>query len=59
MQGFLQMLINAGVASIAVPLLHTQWLHFVLGQSLFLLLALMLWFGTGYDTASQPEGSRG
>jgi len=59
MQGFLQMLINAGVASVAVPLLHTQWLHFVLGQSLFLLLALMLWFSTGYGVASQPEGSHG
>jgi len=44
MQGFLQMLINAGVASVAVPLLHTQWLHFALGQLVFLLLALTLWF---------------
>jgi DHA1 family bicyclomycin/chloramphenicol resistance-like MFS transporter len=44
MQGFLQMLINAGVASVAVPLLHTQWLHFALGQLLCLLPALVLWF---------------
>jgi DHA1 family bicyclomycin/chloramphenicol resistance-like MFS transporter len=44
MQGFLQMLINTGVASVAVPLLHTQWLHFALGQLLFLLPALVLWF---------------
>lgn len=36
MQGFLQMLINAGLASVAVPLLHTQRLHFVLGQLVFL-----------------------
>lgn len=43
MQGFLQMLTNAGVASIAVPLLHTQWLHFALGQFVFLMLALALW----------------
>lgn len=43
MQGFLQMLINAGVASVAVPLLHTQWLHFVLGQLAFLLLSLLFW----------------
>jgi len=44
MQGFLQMLMNAGVASVAVPLLHTQWLYFVLGQFLFVLFALLLWF---------------
>lgn len=43
MQGFLQMIINAGVASVAVPLLHTRWLNFVFGQFVFLLLAVMLW----------------
>jgi len=43
MQGFLQMITNAAVASIAVPLLHTRWLHFVSGQLVFLLLAVMLW----------------
>ncbi|PCI39231.1 MAG: Bcr/CflA family drug resistance efflux transporter [Rhodospirillaceae bacterium] len=43
MQGFLQMLITAAVASIAVPLLHMQLLHFVLGQIMFLSLALTLW----------------
>jgi len=49
MLGFVQMLMNAAVASVAVPLLHTHWLHFALGQSLFLLLALLLWCrrGTG------------
>ncbi len=44
MQGFLQMAFNAGVASIAVPLLHSQLIHFVLGQGLLLLSALFLWF---------------
>ncbi len=43
MQGFVQTLVNAAVASIAVPLLHGRWLHFVLGQLLFLLLAAGLW----------------
>jgi len=44
MQGFLQMMTNAGVASIAIPLLDSRWLHFVLGQVIFLLLALALWY---------------
>jgi DHA1 family bicyclomycin/chloramphenicol resistance-like MFS transporter len=43
MQGFLQMVTNAAVASIAVPFLHARWLHFVSGQLVFLLLAVMLW----------------
>jgi len=44
MQGFFQMFINALVASIAVPLLHTKIEYFVLGQFGFLSLALLLWF---------------
>ena len=44
MQGFAQMLINAAVAGIAVPALHTQPRHFVIGQALFLSLALVLWY---------------
>ena len=44
MQGFLQMLTGAGVASFAVPLLNGRWLNFVLGQALFLLLAVGLWY---------------
>ena len=44
MQGFMQMITNAGVASLAVPMLQARWLHFVLGQLVFLLLAVMLWF---------------
>jgi MFS transporter, DHA1 family, multidrug resistance protein len=44
MQGFSQMITNAGVASIAVPLLHTQREYFVMGQAVFLLAALVLWY---------------
>lgn len=43
MQGFFQMLVNAVVASIAVPLLHTSNLHFVLGQMGFAFTAVLLW----------------
>ncbi len=43
MQGFFQMLINAGVASLAVPLLHNKLQHFVLGQLVFLLIGILLW----------------
>jgi len=43
MHGFIQMFINASVASIAVPLLHEQWLYFVLGQLIFLMLGLFSW----------------
>ena len=44
MQGFLQSVTNALVASIAVPLLSTRWLDFVSGQLIFLLVASGLWF---------------
>lgn len=44
MQGFLQSIINAAVASIAVPLLQTSWLNFVMGQLVFFLLAAGLWY---------------
>ena len=44
MQGFLQMMSNAAVASFAVPLLHAHWLNIVLGQALFLFLAVGLWY---------------
>ena len=47
MQGFLQMMTNAGVASLAVPLLNDRWLNFVYGQLLFLLLAVGFWFRLG------------
>ncbi len=44
MQGFLQSVTNAAVASIAVPLLNTNWLDFVTGQLAFLLVAAGLWY---------------
>lgn len=44
MQGFFQMLVNAGVASIAIPLLQISSKHFVFGQAIFLLMALTLWY---------------
>jgi len=44
MQGFLQMMTNAVVASFAVPLLQARWFNFVLGQAVFLLLAVGLWY---------------
>lgn len=46
LQGFVQTAANSAVASIAVPLLHTRWLYFVLGQLFFLLLAGGLWYRT-------------
>lgn len=44
MQGFLQSVTNAAVASIAVPLLNTRWLDFVTGQLVFFLVAAGLWY---------------
>ena len=40
------MQINAGVAGIAVPLLHTQRADFVIGQAVFLSLAGALWYAS-------------
>lgn len=47
MQGFLQMMTNAGVASLAVPFLNDSWINFVYGQMVFLLFAVGLWFQLG------------
>jgi DHA1 family bicyclomycin/chloramphenicol resistance-like MFS transporter len=44
MQGFVQVMAAAGVASFVVPMLNDRLLNFVLGQALFLLLAVMLWY---------------
>jgi len=44
MQGFLQTLVNAAVAGMAVPLLRARWLDFVVGQMIFLLLAAGFWY---------------
>jgi len=43
MQGFIQMLISAAVASLAVPLLHSHAVDFALGQAFFLSMGVMLW----------------
>jgi len=44
MQGFAQMMTSAAVASFAVPLLSGRWLNFVLGQAVFLLISISLWY---------------
>ena len=44
MQGFLQSMSNAAVASFAVPMLSGSWSNFVFGQLVFLLLAAGLWY---------------
>jgi DHA1 family bicyclomycin/chloramphenicol resistance-like MFS transporter len=44
MQAFIQMLINASVAGFAVPALHARQHDFVIGQALFLSIALILWY---------------
>ncbi len=51
MQGFLQMMSNAAVASFAIPLLNARWLYFALGQLVFLLLAVGLWYRLKGKTA--------
>ena len=53
MQGFLQSVTNAAVASIAVPLLSTRWLDFVTGQLVFFLVAAGLWFYLRWTTPQQ------
>lgn len=59
LQGFVQTAANSAVASIAVPLLHTRWLHFVLGQLLFLLLAAVLWYRVRRIPLATPSGHSG
>jgi len=43
MQGFIQMLMTAAIASLVIPFLHEERLYFVLSQLLLLLLARGLW----------------
>jgi DHA1 family bicyclomycin/chloramphenicol resistance-like MFS transporter len=42
-QGFLQMVTNACIASLALPLLGSGWPHYVAGQVMFFILAAWLW----------------
>lgn len=44
LQGFVQMLGNALIASVVVALLHQQPSHMALGQLLLLIIALLLWW---------------
>ena len=44
MQGFVQVMAGAGVASFVVPLLDARLFNFVLGQAIFILLAVILWY---------------
>jgi len=43
MQGFIQMMTNALLASLAVPLLSPQPYHLALGQMMLIVIALLLW----------------
>jgi len=43
MQGFIQMLGNALIASIAVPLLSLQPAYMALGQTTLIAIACLLW----------------
>lgn len=54
-QGFLQFFVNAGVASVVLPLLHSDWLNFALAQLVFLLLAL--WFHIERAAANRTNRS--
>ena len=55
MQGFFQMAINATVAGVAVPALHTQRHHFVIGQALLLSIALLLWYVSCRRRATEQD----
>ena len=44
LQGFVQMMANAFVASLAVPFLNQQPIHLAMGQLLLLAIALLLWW---------------
>ena len=44
LQGFVQMMANAMIASLAVPLLSQQPIHLALGQLMILTFALLLWW---------------
>jgi len=55
MQSFLQMMTGAGVASFVVPLLDSRWLHFALGQAVFILLAAGLWYRLQHNPLNKTE----
>lgn len=55
MQGFIQMMVNALIASVAVSLLSFQASHFALGQAVLLLAAVLLWWRLPAETPSKAE----
>lgn len=59
MQGFLQMLVNALIASLAVPLLHNHRYEFVVGQVVMYSGGLLLWLLILRDTKNQHPESQG
>ena len=57
MQGFVQMLINAAVASLLVPLLQVGRNFFVTGQAALLLLAILFWIRYIRSFPMMPKGA--
>jgi DHA1 family bicyclomycin/chloramphenicol resistance-like MFS transporter len=58
MQGFIQMLGNALISSVAVPLLSLQPAHMALGQTTLIAIALLLWWrlpGQPFLTSDRGE----
>jgi len=55
MQGFIQMMVNALIASIAVSLLSLQASHFAMGQAVLLATALLLWWRLPAETPAKAE----
>jgi DHA1 family bicyclomycin/chloramphenicol resistance-like MFS transporter len=52
-QGFMQAMMNAAVASFLVPLLNHHWHYFAMAQWLFCLLAIGLWLSVRKTTTSK------
>lgn len=52
-QGFSQMMLYACVASLIVPALAAQPLHFALGQAGFMLIAVLCWIGLSFVGADK------
>jgi len=57
MQGFIQMMANALIASIAVSLLSFQASYFALGQALLVFVALLLWWRLPEEAPAKIEQS--
>ena len=57
MQGFIQMMANALIASVAVSLLSFQASYFALGQALLVFVALLLWWRLPEEAPAKIEQS--